>query len=87
MPRGDSECLGFLERGREQVGGRQTAVGPPFLGDRQNLFLRRQVIEAVNSADSLAESKVTWQDYILAAERDDQGTLRRPRAYPGYLGE
>jgi hypothetical protein len=69
------------------VGGRQTAVRPPFLGDRQDLFLRRQVVEAVNSADSLAKSKVTWQDYVLAAQRDDEGALRRPRANPRDLGQ
>jgi hypothetical protein len=87
MPRTGGESLSFLECGREQVGGRQTAVRPPFLGDRQNLFLRGQVIEAVGRADSLAKGKVTWQDYILSADRDDQGTLRRPRPYPWYLGE
>jgi len=87
VPCGDSECPSFVVRGREQVGDRQTAVGPPFLGDRQNLFLRRQVIEAVSSSDSLAESKVTGQDYVFAAERDDEGTLCRPRAYPGDLGQ
>ena len=27
------------------------------------------------------------QDYILPAERDDQGTLRSPRPYAWYLGE
>jgi hypothetical protein len=76
-----------LECCREQVSGRQTAVGPPFLGDGQNLFLRWQVIEAVNSANGLAESEVAWQDDILAAESGDQGPLRRPRAYPGDLGQ
>jgi hypothetical protein len=45
------------------------------------------VVEAVNSADSLAKSKVTWQDYVLAAQRDDEGALRRPRAYPRDLGQ
>ena len=45
------------------------------------------MIEAVNSAHSLAKGKVTWQDYVLAAERDDERALRRPRAYPRDLGE
>jgi len=45
------------------------------------------VIEAVNSADSLAKTKVTWPDYVLTAQRNDEGTLRRPRAYPRDLGQ
>src|ERR1017187_942301 len=75
-------------RTRPRTGsGCQAAVGPPFLGDRQDLFLRGQVVKAVDSAHSLAESKVTWQDYVLAAEPDDEGALRGPRAYPGNLGQ
>jgi hypothetical protein len=50
--------LGLLEGGREQVGGRQAAVGPPFFRDRQNLFLSGQMIEAVSRADSLAKREV-----------------------------
>jgi hypothetical protein len=45
------------------------------------------VIEAVCCADGLAQGEVTGQHDVLATQRDDEGTLRRPRAYPGDLGE
>jgi hypothetical protein len=45
------------------------------------------VIEAVRHPDSPAKYKVTGKDDVLAAECDDERTLRRPWTYSRYLGE
>jgi hypothetical protein len=80
--------LSFRFEGRgEQVTGGQAAVGPPFLGDRQDLLLAGQVVELVVGLDGLTERQVTRQHDVFAAESDKQGTLYRPRAYPGDSGE
>src|SRR6266516_1964481 len=63
-------CLGRFEGGGEQVAGRQAAVGPPFLGDGQDLLLGGQVFQLIDGLDGLMERQVARQDDVLAAERD-----------------
>ena len=66
MP-GDRWCLGWLEGGGEQVAGRQATVGPPFLGDSQDLLLGGQVVQLIGGLDGLAKRQVARQDDVLAA--------------------
>jgi hypothetical protein len=75
--------VGRLEGRGEQVAGGQAAVRPPLLGDRQDLLLAGQVVELVAGPDGLTERQVARQHDVFAAESDEQGTLDRPRAYPG----
>jgi len=52
-------CLGWLEGSGEQVAGRQAAVGPPFLGDGEDLLLRGEMVELIGGLDGLAKREVT----------------------------
>jgi len=47
----------------------------------------RQVVELIRGLDGLTEGKVARQDDVLAPQRDNQGTLDGPGAYPGDGGE
>src|SRR5580693_1924044 len=78
---------GGLEGGGEQIAGREAAVGPPFLGDREDLLLRREMVEVVGGLDGLAERQVARQDDILPAERDEHRALHGPGADTGNLGQ
>ena len=79
--------LGRLVGGGEQVAGGQAAVGPPFLGDVDDLLLRGDVVEPVGGPDGLAQRQVAGQNDVLAAERDQHGALHGPRTYPRNGGE
>src|SRR6266545_684240 len=72
---GDRWYLCQLE-GEEQVTGRQAAVGPPLLGDRQNLLLAGEVVQLKDSLDGLAQRQIARQDDVLALQRDEQGALQ-----------
>src|SRR6266498_844415 len=80
-------CLGLLDGGGEQVAGGQAAEGPPFLGDGEDLLLGGEVVELVGGLDGLTQRQVARQDDIVAAQRDDEGALHGPRAYPRNRGE
>ncbi len=80
-------CLGGFVRGGEQVAGSQAAVGPPFVGDGEDLLLGGQVVELVGGLDGLAEREVAGQHDVFSLQRDDEGALHGPRAYPRYRGE
>ena len=84
-----SRCFArrWLEGGGEQVAGRQAAVGPPLLSDSENLLLAGQVIQPIYGLDGLAERQVSRQDDVLPLQRDEQGALNGPGAYPGDGGE
>src|SRR5215469_9829962 len=84
---GGRRCLGRLEGGREQVAGRQAAVGPPFAGDVEDFLLGGEVVELIRGPHGLAERKVARQDDVFPAERDEHGALDGPRAYPRDSGE
>jgi hypothetical protein len=58
LARGDRRCLGPLEGGGKQVAGRQAAVGPPFLGDGEDLLLGGEVVELIGDLDGLTEREV-----------------------------
>jgi hypothetical protein len=45
------------------------------------------VVQLIGSLDGLAERQVARQDDVLTAERDDEGALHGPRAYPGNGSE
>jgi hypothetical protein len=49
-----------------EVTGRQAAVGPPLLGDRQNLPLAGEVVQLIDSLDGLALRQIARQDDVLA---------------------
>src|SRR6266849_6922335 len=85
--RGDRRCLGPLEGGGKQVAGRQAAVGPPFLGDGEDLLLSGEVVELVGDLDGLTEREVARQDDVFSLERDDEGALHGPGTYPRNRGE
>jgi hypothetical protein len=67
LARGDRGCVGRLEGGGKQVASRQAAVGPPFLGDAEDLLLTGEVVELIGGLDSLTEREVAWQDDIFSA--------------------
>src|SRR6266581_3046189 len=69
LARGDRRRIGPLEGGGKQVAGRQAAVGPPFLGDGEDLLLGGEVAELIGGPDGLAERKVARQDHVFPAER------------------
>ena len=71
---------GRVEGGREQVAGRQAAIGPPLLGDGQDLLLRGEVIEPIGGLDGLAKREIAWQDDVFTLQRDEEGALHGPRA-------
>ena len=79
--------LGRREGGGEQVAGGQAAVGPPLLGDGQDLLLGRQVVQRIGGLDGLAERQVARQHDVLAPQRDEQRALHGPRADAGNRGE
>jgi hypothetical protein len=69
LARGGRWCLGRLEGGGKQVAGRQAAVGPPFLGDGEDLLLGGEVAELIGDQDGFTERKVARQDDVFPAER------------------
>ena len=75
-------CLGGLEGGGKQIAGRQAAVGPPFVGDSEDLLLGGKVVELIGGPDGLTERKVAGQDDVFALQRNDEGALRGPGTYP-----
>src|SRR6202035_5760789 len=79
--------LSGLEGSGEQVAGGQAAIGPPLLGDVQDLLLRGEMAESVSGLDRLAQREVTGQDDVFPLQRDEQGTLHRPRTYARNGGE
>jgi hypothetical protein len=58
LARGGRRCLGPLEGGGKQVACRQAAVGPPFLGDGEDLLLGGEVVELIGGLDGLTEREV-----------------------------
>ena len=64
---GDWRCLRWLECGGKQVAGRQAAVGPPFLGDGDDLLLGGAVVELIGGLDGLTEREVARQDDVSRA--------------------
>jgi hypothetical protein len=78
LGRGDRGWAGRLEGGGKQVAGRQAAVGPPFLGDVEDLLLAGEVVEPVGGLDGLTEREVARQDDIFSLERDEEGALHGP---------
>ena len=62
---GERWCLGRLESGGEEVAGRQAAVGPPFLGDGEDLLLGGEVVELIGGLHSLTEGKITGQHDVF----------------------
>jgi hypothetical protein len=87
LARGNLRFRGALEGGGKQVAGGQAPVGPPFLGHGEDLLFGGEVVELVGSPDGLAEREVARQDDVFSLERDDEGALHGPRAYPRYRGE
>src|SRR5712691_11879265 len=83
LRRGGWWCPRWLEGGGEQVAGRKAAVGPPFLGDVEDLLLGGAVVELVSGLDGLSQRKVTGQHDVLPAEGDDERALHGPGTYPG----
>src|SRR5207247_3916822 len=79
--------FGPLEGSGKQIAGRQAAVRPPFLGDAEDLLLGGKVVELIGNLDGLTERKVARQDDVFSLERDDEGALHGPRAYPRNRGE
>jgi hypothetical protein len=56
-------------------------VGPPFLGDVEDLLLAGEVVEPVGGLDGLTEREVARQDDIFSLERDEEPATpwgRRP---------
>jgi hypothetical protein len=47
-------CPGPLEGGGEQVAGRQAAVGPPSVGDGQDLLLGGEVVELAGDLEEVS---------------------------------
>jgi hypothetical protein len=54
-----------LEGGREQVAGREAAVGPPLLGDVEHFLLGWDMVEVVRVPDRFAEREIAGQDDIF----------------------
>src|SRR6478736_1379908 len=79
---GSRWCLGRFEGGREQVTSGQAAVGPPLVGDVEDLLLDGNVIELIGGLNGLAQRQVAGKDDVLAAERNEHGSLHGPRADP-----
>src|SRR4029450_1055534 len=87
LRRDDRWCAGGLEGGGKQVAGRQTAVGPPFLGDGEDFLLGREVVELISGLDGLTEGKVAGQDDVFPLQRNDEGALHGPGTYSRDCGE
>ena len=83
----DSWCLTPLEGGGKQVAGRKAAVGPPFLGDDEDLLLAGEVVELTGGLDGSTERKIARQDDVLSVERNDERALHGPGTYPRNCGE
>ena len=64
---------GRLEGRGEQVAGRQTAVGPPYVGDVEDLLPGGEVVEVTSGPDGLTQGQVARQDDVFSAERDEEG--------------
>lgn len=87
---GGRQRLGRLVGGGEQVAGGQAAVRPPLVRDGEDLLRAGEVVQPVGGPDRLAQGQVAGQHDVLAAQRDDQRALHRPRADPrdrGQLGQ
>ena len=52
-------------RRRKQVAGRQAAVGPPFLGDGEDLLLGGEVVGLIGGLDGFTERKVARQHDVF----------------------
>jgi hypothetical protein len=87
LARCDRRCFSSLESGGKQVAGRQAAVGPPFLGDGEDLLWAGEVIPLIGGLNGLTERKVARQDDVFSLEREDEGALRSPGTYPRNRGE
>src|SRR6266581_7425135 len=87
LARGDRRRIGPLEGGGKQVAGRQAAVGPPFLGDGEDLLLGGEVVELIGGLDGPTEREVARQDDVFSLQRDDEGALHGPGTYPRNRGE
>src|SRR6185437_3204764 len=68
---GDGGCPGRFGGGGEQVAGGQAAVGPPFLGDVEDLLLGGKAVEAIGGQDGLTQGQVAGQDDVFPAEGDE----------------
>ena len=64
--------------GREQVHDRKAPIGPPALGQLQQLRLAREVIEPVSAPDRAAQRQVTYADDVGAVQGDDQEAAHGP---------
>ena len=78
---------GPFEGGRKQVAGRKAAVGPPLLGDGEDLLFAGTVVEFIGGLDGLTERKIARQDDVFSLERNNERTLHGPGTYPRNCGE
>src|SRR5207248_10383842 len=86
-PVGGRSLLGRLVGGREQVGRRKAAKGPPLLGDVKDLLLAREVVEGIGALHGLAQREIPGKHDVLSPEGDEERALGRPRADAGYRSE
>lgn len=67
-----------VKGGLKQIGCGQAAIGPPPLGQLEDLSWCGEMTERVDAPNTLAQGKISWQHHVWPVERDDQKPLHGP---------